>query len=115
MAVWPGTLPQKPQQDGFSRTKEDGRLRTSMSEGPEKVRRRFTAVTENLTCSFIFTPAQLDTFDSFFDATLKGGSLIYDWTHPMTGLAVVCRIKDMPAAVSMGESWQVSFTVEVLP
>ncbi len=115
MADWPATLPQKPQQDGFSSTKVDGRLRTSMSEGPEKVRRRFTAVPEILTCSFIFSPTQLSTFNTFFDDTLAGGSMTYLWDHPISDVNSVCRIKDMPVLSPKGLSWQVAFTVEVLP
>ncbi len=115
MADWPVELPQKPQQDGFSAEKMDGRLRTSMSEGPDKVRRRFTAVTESLTCSFIFSQSQLDIFNTFFDSILYGGSLSYTWVHPITGVVRTCRIKDMPKVSAVGLSWQASFVVEVLP
>ena len=115
MDDWPVSLPQKPLQEGFSATKVDGRLRTSMSEGPEKVRRRFTATSENLTCAFHLSAAQLTTFNTFFDTTLVGGSLAYNWVHPVTSVACICRIQDMPMFAAVGVEWQVSFIVEVLP
>ena len=115
MDDWPASLPQKPQQDGFSATKVDGRLRTAMSEGPEKVRRRFTATSENLTCAFFFSAAQLAVFKTFFDTTLVGGSLAYNWVHPVTSAACICRIQDMPVVSAIGVDWQATFMVEVLP
>jgi len=115
MADWPVALPQKPLQDGFSSAKVDGRIRTQMSEGPEKVRRRFTATPEELTCAFHLNTAQLSTFNTFFETTLAGGSLTYNWNHPVTGVLSVCRIKDMPAISSAGSEWQVALVVEVLP
>ncbi len=115
MDDWPATLPQKPLQDGFSSTQIEGRIRTSMSEGPEKVRRRFTAVPEMLSCSFHFTTSQLAEFNNFFTTTLAGGSLAYNWDHPITLQNRICRIHDLPKIVPRGADWQVSFTVEVLP
>ena len=115
MATWPETLPQSPLVDGFSSTKADGRLRSSMDAGPDKVRRRFTAVPKILTCSFYMTAAQRTSFWTFFDDTLIEGSLKYDWAHPITKVVSECRIKDVPEEIKIGYGWRISFTVEVLP
>ncbi len=115
MPSWPVTLPQTPLVEGFSRSRQDARLRTSMDAGPDKVRRRYTAVPENLTCVFVMTDSQLDIFDVFYVDTLLGGALTFTWTHPMTGVSVTCRVKDEPQTVPRKRRWAVSMVIEVLP
>lgn len=115
MPTWPATLPQTPRREGFSRSKADARLRTSMDAGPDKVRRRYTSVPGLLACVFYMTTAQLATFDTFYDTTLLEGSVTFTWTHPITGTSITCRVKDVPQVTPRGLGWLVAMTIEVLP
>lgn len=116
MATWPATIPQVPSLDDYSAADVDATLRSGMDSGPEKVRRRYTAVPENLTCTFIMSTAQHTTFQTFFRDTIARGAIPFDWVHPETGAAVVCRIIGVPQRRFRGPfNYDVSMTIEVLP
>jgi len=86
-----------------------------MDQGPDKMRRRFTAVPKLLSCSFLMTAAQLQTFETFYDTTIVGGSDSFDWTHPRLGTTISCRFVQVPTFVPVGLYWRVSAEIEVLP
>ncbi|WP_321367577.1 hypothetical protein [uncultured Desulfuromusa sp.] len=116
MAQWPATIPQKPRQSDYSAADVEATIRTSMDAGPEKVRRRYTAVPELLTCVFVMTIDEHTTFQTFFRETIARGALPFDWIHPETGVAVVCRIIGVPTRRYRGPlRYAVSMQIEVLP
>jgi len=115
--VWPATLPQEPLAQGFNERAPDTVIRSAMEAGPPKVRRRFTAGIRLIDCQVRLTPAQVETLDSFFDSTIAGGALSFDWKHPRTGAAVTYRLVEPPSytPVARGTLWQASLRLEVLP
>jgi len=116
-SVWPVSLPQEPLAQGFSEQAPSTVIRSQMEAGPPKVRRRFTAGVRNIECQLRLTPAQVDTLDSFFDTTVAGGSLSFDWKHPRSGAAVTLRFVEPPSytPLTRGTLWQASLRLEILP
>ena len=117
MAVWPASLPDDVLVDGYSERPPRVRLRTPMDAGPPKMRRRFTAAVEPIRCTMAFTRAQVTTFRTFYDTTLLGGVLTFDWTHPRTLAAVTFRFADPEPEITpnSGKDWIGDFTLEVMP
>lgn len=116
MTTWPASLPQKPQSQGFRETVPEVIVRTDMDAGPAKVRRRFTAAVRNLQMTMEMSNAQIATFDTFFNDTIKGGALNFDFPDPRTGTTVDVRIVNTPQYRNIGgEYWGVELEIEVLP
>ncbi|MEZ0260292.1 MAG: hypothetical protein ACAH80_04740 [Alphaproteobacteria bacterium] len=116
MAAWPETLPQSPLIDGFRETPANTALRTEMDTGPAKLRQRTTAATATLSLTFIISTVQLATLDSFYADTLQGGTLSFDFTHPVTGETVNCRFRQPPARAALaGGYFRTGIELEVLP
>jgi hypothetical protein len=115
-ATWPIGLPDAPLQQGFQETVPKNTARFETDAGPAKVRRRFTAGVRGLKCSFLFTAAELATFDEFVVDTLEGGALQFAWTDPRTSAAITARIKDQPQyRPAGGTDWIAECEIEVLP
>lgn len=89
--VWPATLPQDPFIGLTDELSADALVRTQMSAGPAKVRRRHGAAVRNVTVPLILTGAQRQTYDTFYKTTLKNGSLQWDWKDPVDGAVISFR------------------------
>lgn len=83
-ATWPVTLPQRIPEEGYSEQSPDNVLRTQMSYGPMKTRRRGTAAPTPITVELDLTPEQWDTFLSFWVETIFYGAVPFEWVHPRT-------------------------------
>lgn len=82
-AVWPPSLPQAPLIDGYSDTLPKTTVRTQMDAGPAKARSRFTAGVEPVKYTLPhLTNDQKETLKGFFNNTLSGGALSFDWIDP---------------------------------
>lgn len=79
---WPNNLPQFVSEDGYSRNPLSNVVRTSVSFGPAKTRRRTTKKIENLGFNIVMSKAQLDIFENFFDNTLGFGALSFNFPDP---------------------------------
>lgn len=119
MPTWPATLPQRPLADGFEETGRDGVLRTRMDAGPPKTRRRTTAGSSRMRCTFRLTTAQRATFVTFVESDLAGGALAYDWLHPVTDSPIKVQIDTDQGFVlnpiHRGRRWLLHLPLEVLP
>ncbi len=115
MATWPDTLPQQPLVEGFSGTVQDTLIRTSMDAGPEKIRRRFTAASEYFTLTWFMTKQQLNTFISFFNNDIAGGSLEFEMVHPLTSEPALMRFRGVYKISLAGTGYLVNAEIEVLP
>lgn len=116
MPVWPVTLPSSPLVEGFREVPPETVLRSSMDQGPAKLRRRTTAGTGTLSMIYMLTRAQVDTLKDFFNDTLAGGTLGFDFTHPVSGTGLTCRFRQMPAYAPVNsEFFRASIELEVLP
>ena len=114
-AVWPASLPQdaeRPHKEKF----QENTVRTPMDAGPDKVRRRYTAGVKAVQASMQMTKAQTITLETFFDDTLKGGSLPFDWLLPRTAATATFRFTAPPELTHIaGLNWDVQLQLEILP
>ena len=116
MADWPSTLPQYLDVDGFSNTFQKGTIRSSIDAGPPKVRRRFSATTENITGSITIDKTQYSTLIDFYKNTLYEGTLTFTWIHPITGNTVSMRFVQPPEIAPMNSLYfKATLTLEILP
>ncbi|MFW5909188.1 MAG: hypothetical protein ACOCUM_00300 [Thiohalospira sp.] len=121
MPTWPSTLPDKPLQQGYEEQPRKDVLRTSMDQGPAKVRRRGTAKPVRVPMELHLTSDQADTLASFVDDDLEDGTLRFDWEHPRTGDSVQFRFVfnsgEAPYTLSVvgGTLYVASATLEILP
>lgn len=118
-AVWPVSLPPEPRLKEYQETPPDLTLRTAVSAGPDKVRRRNSANVRVAEFTFDFTQEQWETFDEFFLETIAGGALPFELTRPSTGNVADFRIVGLPRYTplsprSLGR-WVVRFQAEMLP
>jgi len=116
MTIWPDTLPASPLLDSFREKVPDFVIRTSMEQGPAKLRRRTTAAVRLLFVSYMMSKDQVTALEAFYLTTLQGGSLFFDFTHPRTETTVSCRFVKPPEYGSgNGNFFRVTIELEVLP
>jgi hypothetical protein len=114
--AWPSSLQQLLSEANFAYEIADTALRTDMDIGPQKVRRRFTRPVNSLNGSIYLTTDQFGFFYTFYNTTLNGGVLPFEFLHPITKELKNWRFKG-PARVSSigGGNFTVEFTWEELP
>lgn len=116
MADWPLTLPTAPLLDRFQETLADTALRTSMEQGPAKLRQRTTAGVALLDMTYLLTGAQAATLEGFYKTTLAGGTLAFAFLHPRRLESVQARFRKPPRLVPRGgQHYMASVELEVLP
>lgn len=114
--TWPGGLP-TPHVDGAQFKPWDNAVRTQMDAGAAKVRRRFTAVGEDVTLViWLEDDEQAELLRAFARDTLKD-VLAFDWVDfrnpPQTA---TYRFKRRPAPEPIGNGqWQATLELELLP
>lgn len=116
MAVsWPTGLPQFVSQEGFTARTQDPVIRTEMDAGPRKTRLRYTSVPEQFDISLVLTKTQYVLFtDTFFKTALGYGASEFNWKHPITQAAAVCRFTGVYNAAPHGLDFIVSIGMEIL-
>ncbi|MFH1158064.1 MAG: hypothetical protein V1721_04170 [Pseudomonadota bacterium] len=116
MTTWPASLPASPLLDSFRETVPDSVIRTSMEQGPAKLRRRTTAAVRVLSVAYLMSKDQVTALETFYLTTLQGGSFPFDFTHPRTGATVSCRFVKPPEYGSgNGSFFRVTVELEILP
>lgn len=116
MATWPAGLPQKLQQSGFSNTLPENVIRSQMDTGPDKARRRDVSAPEPVSGSIIVDESQYDILVGFFNTTIAGGALPFDWVHPITGVAAEIRLVGPPQITARsGDYYNVQLSMEIQP
>lgn len=118
MGSWPSTLPDRPSSDGFREMEPNNLIMTTMEMGPRKVRRRHTAGVTRYAVSYEITATQRGYLSTFWNTTIKGGSLAFDWVHPITGSTISVRMLEAPVYQPLGTGsveYVVSFMLEGVP
>jgi hypothetical protein len=115
MATWPVTLPQSILADGYSETLPDTVIRTSMDVGPAKVRRRISNNSFPIVGTLVISRTQVGYLKTFYNTTLLGGSLAFDWADPTTRATVSMRFTGPPKISSVSGWYKVDMALEVLP
>lgn len=114
--TWPASLPQYVQEGGYQETLQDQTVESNMETGPAKIRRRFTKSIRKFQISMLMTPAQATAFEAFWQDTVKGGSIPFDWVHPRTRAAATLRFRNPAPQFSTvgGTNVNVSFNLEII-
>lgn len=115
MTAWPSTLPQTPLRNGFSQSQQDNAIRSAMSYGPDKVRRRTTVAIKQVSVNLILSQSQVAELDTFYNTTLDvAGS--FDWTDHVSGQSATYRFMQPPAYAPTGKQlWATSLQLEIVP
>lgn len=111
---WPNTLP-CPMMAGYSETIIPNVIRSDMDTGPDKVRRRSTAVVTQLTFNLNLTREQSVILDDFYFDTTLSGTLAFNFYHLRKMETVECRFVDAPALSSRSGYYIAQIKLEVLP
>lgn len=118
MPAWPTGLPDYVQEQGYSEQMPDTTIETNMDIGPAKIRRRTTTASRIITCTILMTQAQSVIFEEFYLTTLRGGSLTFDWVHPLSRVACTMRFRKPAPQKSISHSGAViryACKLEIMP
>lgn len=115
---WPHALPQRMSSEDYSEGVGDGLIETQPDIGPPISRRRSTAVSRPLSGSMRVTAAQLAVFRTFYEVTVLGGSLPFEFPGQCdeTVLLVKFQKSNPPTWTNLGaDNWNLSLQLTVLP
>jgi len=115
--VWPSTLPTT-LQVGSTETPIDRFVENAVDVGSPKRRLRFSGgPMGEIAGTLTLTQDQMNTFDTFFETTLAGGSLPFQWIRPSTGATVYMRfLSKKPTRKTLTPTlYQVPFAVRFDP
>lgn len=118
MPTWPAGLPQCPILNGFSEQRQRNLAAFAPDVGAPKITRRSTAVAILTSLVFRMTNSHVSTFNTFFEDTLKDGSLPFDWEHPITNVTYTWMFdpKDAPRFDrTTPDTFRVTFNLLRLP
>lgn len=96
---WPSTLPQSPR--AWQEEMVDNLIRTQVSAGPPKVRRRFTASRIQARASFILKREQYDTLKQWFESELEHGVQAFSFRNPNSNTLQAFRLLAAPSIESV--------------
>jgi hypothetical protein len=91
--LWPGALPSKFLQEGFSDLTPDLVLRTKMDSPISKIRRLYTKAVRTISGKITLTIPQKEILHDFYRAM---GDQIFKFPEPYTGILVSVRFLDKP-------------------
>ncbi len=116
MVTWPSILPQNVNVAGYQEQLSPMSARSKMDAGVAKARRRFSAVPIDIQCAIRIGLSQKATLDDFYKVTLAGGSLSFDWKHPVSGVFAVVRLKAPPSYTPVNRTlFNAKLDMEILP
>jgi len=115
MTAWPASLPQDTLKDGYREEPLDTAIRSGMSYGPDKVRRRTTTVIRRVTIPLRMTTAQVSALETFYYDTIQVSGVV-DWINHRTRAAAEYRFLSPPTYQPYGAGWwAVVLSMEILP
>ena len=116
-ATWPGTLPQKPLQSGYTDSGANNLIITQMDTGLAKRRMRATTAPRPIAFQMRLTAAQVATFDAFFVATTHYGCDSFLFPLPPSGSLVLVHFTagNVPSKAPSGDCMIVTINIEVDP
>ena len=100
--TWPATIPEEVLVDGFMQQAVPATIRTKMEAGIDKLRRRYTTPILNLNVAMFLTFTQYETLETFYNTTLQGGVLSFDFTDPATATTKEYRFISPPSYTPSG-------------
>ena len=93
--IWPASLPQFVLRDGYRESPADIIKRTPMDVGEAKQRPLFTTGFKKLPVVLSLDLDQLPILKTFYQDTLQGGTIPFQWIHPRTQQVTTFRMNIM--------------------
>ncbi len=112
IAVWPETLQQLLNESDFGLQLPKSWIESETDIGPKKRRRRTTQTFENLSGSIILPKDLYTTFKNFYDVTLNGGVLPFEFPHPITQVVTTYRMSEPQIRPLGGTNFTLNMTWE---
>lgn len=115
MATWPTYLP-SPLRAGYEINPGDPILRTQMDAGPDRTRRRFTAIPSRIPVGWRFNAGQFALFEAWHKLEALDGSAWFaiDLMNGLGVQSVEAKFTKPPKKTLLGGSnWEVSAELEV--
>jgi hypothetical protein len=116
--AWPATLPQSSLVNGYGEGVGDSLLENQPDAGPPMTRRRSSATPRALSLSFVMDSDQIATLREFFDDTLLGGSLPFNFPGQVEDETYLVKFQKsgIPKWTALGgDDYIVNMMVWVLP
>lgn len=114
-ATWPAELPQSFLHGSMNEEGADDLIASSVSTGPDKLRRRTTASPYPLSGALYMDAVQFTAFRTFVDDTISGRSAPFYFPNPDGGALLLVRMTSPHKRSAMGIGWRVEIELEVLP
>lgn len=118
--IWPvsNSMPQDILVDA-SAAYQNNLIEFEPDKGESIERARYLAVPMKFSSARVVltTVAQLQDIYYFFETTIRFGSIVFDWKHPLLQTARECKIKNLTHK-SLGNAngpFEVTFDLEVMP
>ena len=102
---FPSTLQQLLNQSGFKQEVGSTTIRSSMSVGQDKVRRRSTKNIDKFSCSIDVNKDDYLIMYNFYNVSLNGGVGTFYYDHPITEAQTVFRFVGSPTFIPMGGTY----------
>ncbi len=109
---YPTSLPQTSLQSAFKAAYPNNVLATTFENGNIKTRPRHTIARKQYSMGFFLSSAQITTFNTFWQTTLKQGASAFNMRHPVLGTSGVFRFSSPPILSRDGTWYLVTFTIE---
>jgi|DEB0MinimDraft_6_1074348.scaffolds.fasta_scaffold02869_2 hypothetical protein len=107
---FPASLQQKFNQAGFQLTFGDSAIETPNEVGPPKKRQRYTKEFDDLRGTIELERTDYADFETFFKTTLAGGTLTFNYDHPISGVTGEYQFKGRPSITTLGGTYfRISF------
>lgn len=115
---WPSNIPYDLDRQGYREALADNVVRSQVSAGPPKRRKRFTAAPRPLRGQIMMTRAELTLFETFFDETTDYGTRSFNFPRPgFTDSSTYCVAFRRPPSWTNpgGDNYLVSLEFEIQP
>ena len=100
--AWPSSLPTCILQDGFGQQARPNNIRTKMEAGLDKIRRRYTTPIVDSTPAMVLSFTQYEAMEVFYNTTLQGGTLSFNFTDPADDTQYEYQFLSPPSYTSYG-------------
>jgi hypothetical protein len=115
MNTWPVSLQQALNDSGFSYIPGETAISTEMDVGARKVRNRYTFGIDKIEGNIDLHKSLYTTLITFYKTTSAGGTLPFEFKHPVTLATIIVRFLSAPKITRLGgEYFSASISLEVV-
>lgn len=115
MTAWPVGVPSEFEISGYQEPFTDSSIKSSMDAGPPKRRRRFSAMTREMSGNIIMTGSEVTDLETFYYDTIKQVGE-FTFLHPRKGTTINVVFNGAPSVNAIGpDLFQVGIKFEVQP